>query len=203
MNTNDPNSGPSNIGGMRLANSDPTSLANNGNSSAPTSSNSQVRQTEYNESGSVVGYIPDDVSSVHSAAINNAFPSIFSGFTVDSWPSLPGKAGQNTRHPTDSLSRGIASGLIDTDHNPSISTPGHNLSRTNSADDQKSALSSMGHAAKDNHFNQSDRLKRYVESSSRNSGLTGGVGRIRDSNIDDDARSISKQTHQLHFHNIS
>ncbi|KAF3928370.1 hypothetical protein ABW21_db0205604 [Orbilia brochopaga] len=170
------------------------------------------RQTEYNDSGSVVGYIPDDVSSVHSAAVTSAFPPMFSGFTLDSWPSLPSRAGfsgqpfdgqdkknsaQHLGSSTESVARGegLATGGVSLDF---VTREVGDLSL-----DKTPSLS------------QSDRLKQYVESSSRGSGgdykAVGGprgnraathdenvnmFGRsgngIRDtSNIDDDARSVS------------
>jgi regulator of nonsense transcripts 1 len=120
--------------------------------------------TEYNDSGSVIGYIPDDVSSIHSAAVTSAFPPMFRGFNMDSWPTLPG--------------RNEGGGVM----LPPSTTDAA------SEDHRHTSLS------------QSDRLKRYVESSSGQnykpegsvfggSSVMGGVGLRRD--IDDDVRSVS------------
>ncbi|CRK35188.1 hypothetical protein BN1708_019715, partial [Verticillium longisporum] len=47
------------------------------------------------DTGSVVSYIPDDVSSIHSsslggAGLNTTYPQFFSGFGHETWPGLPG-----------------------------------------------------------------------------------------------------------------
>ena len=46
---------------------------------------------DYNDNGSITGYIPDDVSSVHSSSVGgvgvpSAYPQMFSGFQ-DTWPT--------------------------------------------------------------------------------------------------------------------
>ncbi|KAI1650193.1 P-loop containing nucleoside triphosphate hydrolase protein [Daldinia loculata] len=48
------------------------------------------------ESSSMLSYIPDDTSSLHSSALggagigNTAFPTMFSNFNSEQWPGLPG-----------------------------------------------------------------------------------------------------------------
>ena len=56
--------------------------------------NGRAPRHEYTDSGSIVGYIPDDVSSVHSSAlggvvVSNNYPPMFSNFS-ETWPTLPG-----------------------------------------------------------------------------------------------------------------
>lgn len=139
--------------------------------------------TEYNDSGSVIGYIPDDVSSIHSAAVTSAFPPMFRGFNMDSWPTLPGR-----------------------DNSGGVMLP-------SSAASTDLGSNSVGAAAtvqptdlgKHTSLSQSDRLKRYVESGGDMTGgyksgadgsvfggssVMGGVGLGR-RDMDDDARSVS------------
>lgn len=138
--------------------------------------------TEYNDSGSVIGYIPDDVSSIHSSAATSAFPPMFRGFNIDSWPTLPGRANNgdggvplpsSAASTTTDISSGSVVQPVDLRKHPSLS--------------------------------QSDRLKRYVESGRDissgykggmegsiygGSSVMGGVGLGR-RDLDDDVRSVS------------
>ncbi|KAL2268749.1 hypothetical protein VTJ83DRAFT_3595 [Remersonia thermophila] len=50
------------------------------------------------ETGSILSYIPDDVSSIHGsslggAGLNSAYPHMFSNFNPEQWPGLPGVGG--------------------------------------------------------------------------------------------------------------
>src|ERR1700753_3562642 len=70
---------------------------NNGGNSMP--GRNRGARSEYTDNGSVVGYIPDDVSSVHSSAVGGVglpsnFPPMFANFT-EQWPILPGRKGKN------------------------------------------------------------------------------------------------------------
>lgn len=55
--------------------------------------NGSVRDP-FNDSSSVVSYIPDDASSIHSSALGpalgSAYPRMFQGFHPEQWPGLPG-----------------------------------------------------------------------------------------------------------------
>jgi len=57
--------------------------------------NGSVRD-HFNDSSSVVSYIPDDASSIHSSALGpalgSAYPRMFQGFHPEQWPGLPGTA---------------------------------------------------------------------------------------------------------------
>lgn len=141
----------------------------------------------YTEGGSVVGYIPDDVSSIHSSAMGGVgvpagYPPMFQGFTPDTWPSLgprqngnkarggvPGSIAGESTVPTESDVTGSGIGGV--------------------------ALDQL--SIQDNHkmtsFNQSDRLKRYVENSAPTAGgyRAGGLNRGKGAFNDDDARSES------------
>lgn len=140
-------------------------------------------QTEYNDSGSVIGYIPDDVSSVHSAAVTSAFPPMFRGFAMDNWPALPGR--------TTTEAGGVPL------PSPSMSTV---------TDVEMNAPQSVVDATKQTSLSQSDRLKRYVESGRDIAGgykaggdgsvfggssVTGGGVGLGRRDMDDDVRSVS------------
>jgi len=155
-------------------------------------------RSEYNDAGSIVGYIPDDVSSVHSSAIggvgigNNNFPPMFQGFT-DQWPTLPrGVPGKKTNGVASSVAgESIAASEITDTNGSAVGQGGVSL-----------AGLSLNDIAKPTSLSQSDRLKRYVEGEGRatpngNAGFV-GAGRghyVRGANggleTDDDARSIS------------
>ncbi|KAI9680308.1 MAG: hypothetical protein M1829_001194 [Trizodia sp. TS-e1964] len=176
--------------------------------------NGKSSRQEYTDSGSVVGYIPDDVSSVHSSALGGvgvppAYPPMFSNF-ADSWPTLPGGGGRGgpglkgKPHAAESVAGESVAASEITD-------------ATGSMVDGKSVVQggvSLGAGLginKQTSFNQSDRLKRYVESGGRaidsktghdnGSVFRGSSGSILGGRIprgttnaafdDDDTRSIS------------
>ena len=148
---------------------------------------------EYTDAGSVVGYIPDDVSSVHSSAIGgvgvpSAYPQMFSGFQ-ESWPSLNG-----ARRANGAPSRATES------------VAGESVAATESDINGASTVGGMGgvslgglsiNDAKQTSLSQSDRLKRFVDSGGRpgDASMYGGnlsTKRMpRGPNDDEDARSIS------------
>ncbi|KAL0637935.1 ATP-dependent RNA helicase [Maublancomyces gigas] len=164
-----------------------------------------TRQTEYNDSGSVIGYIPDDVSSVHSAAVTSAFPPMFRGFAMDNWPALPprGATAPST----------IAPSEADVSIAGASSVTGGGVPLGSSAGSVIGGNSAIG--SKQTSLSQSDRLKRYVESGRAGgmgmgmdlgggykSGAEGsvyggssiggvGVGLGRRGDVDDDVRSVS------------
>ncbi len=72
-------------------------LGGGGGGGGGSAGGSRNGRMDFGDAGSVVGYIPDDVSSVHSSALGGvgvppAFPPMFSGFTADAWPTLGGGA---------------------------------------------------------------------------------------------------------------
>ena len=147
--------------------------------------NGRSGRQEYNDAGSIIGYIPDDVSSVHSSAIGgvgvpSAYPQMFSGFQ-DSWPSLNGARranGGKSRAGTESVA-GESVAATESDINGASTAGG------------KGGVSLTGlsiNDAKQTSFNQSDRLKRYVESGGQ---APIGQRAPRGPNEDEDARSIS------------
>ena len=140
---------------------------------------------EYHDNGSVANYIPDDVSSVHSSitggvGVASAFPPMFSGFH-ESWPSLNGRRtnGGRSQVGTESVTGESVTATDSEINGPASSVTG------------KGGVSLGGMSiqnAKPNAYNQSDRLKRYLESDNRPSGSVGGSSR---GTRDDDMQSIS------------
>lgn len=163
------------------------------------------------EVGSVVGYIPDDVSSVHSSALGgvgvpSAYPPMFSGFTADSWPSLGGRNGVKGKGhggPAPSVAGESVTASEVTDINGAGMTNGKGSGHGGGV--SLGAGLSLNEIGKQASLSQSDRLKRYVESGGRagdyrsggadgingrrgGGGGGGGGGPVAD---DDDVRSIS------------
>ncbi|KAL4762696.1 putative regulator of nonsense transcripts [Aspergillus foveolatus] len=165
-------------------------------------------RNEFHDTGSVVGYIPDDVSSVHSSALGgvgipSGYPPMFQQF-ADSWPSLPGarRANGNRGKGAPSIA-GDSVAATESDITGSI---------IDGKGPEQGGVSlaglSINDMTKQPSLSQSDRLKRYVESGARDpykpgvpdSGsifggssasirVTRGIpGHIHD---DDDARSVS------------
>ncbi|KAL4999120.1 P-loop containing nucleoside triphosphate hydrolase protein [Aspergillus recurvatus] len=165
-------------------------------------------RNEFHDTGSVVGYIPDDVSSVHSSALGgvgipSGYPPMFQQF-ADSWPSLPGarRANGNRGKGAPSIA-GDSVAATDSDITGSI---------IDGKGPEQGGVSlaglSINDMTKQPSLSQSDRLKRYVESGARdpykpgvpdNGSIFGGSsasirvtrgipGHIHD---DDDARSVS------------
>jgi len=164
-------------------------------------------RNEYHDSGSVVGYIPDDVSSVHSSSLGgvgipSGYPSQFQGFTND-WPNLPGG-----RRPNGAKAK-VAESLA----GESVTATESDI--TSSIADGKGAgqggVSLVGLTINDvnkhTSLSQSDRLKRYVESGGRTEAFRAGgndagsifggssasirVPRGVQASEDDDAQSVS------------
>ena len=139
---------------------------------------------DYSDAGSLVGYIPDDVSSVHSSSVGGVgvpsqYPPMFSGFQ-ETWPGINGRRqnGMKSRAGTESVA-GDSVAASESDINGPASTV-----------DGKGGVSLAGltiNDAKQASLNQSDRLKRYVESS----GHPGDGSIYGGSTTTDDARSVS------------
>ncbi|TID18438.1 ATPase AAA+ type core [Venturia nashicola] len=156
-------------------------------------------RSEYTESGSVVGYIPDDVSSVHSSAIGGvglpgSLPHQFKNFNGGAWPSLNDPRGVGGK----ANGRGVASSVA------GESVAASELTDLNGSvtDGKQGGVSLAGLSFNDinkpTSLSQSDRLKRYVESNGRANehppgfgGMRVGLGRPNVALDDDDTRSIS------------
>jgi len=147
------------------------------------------------ETGSMLSYIPDDVSSIHSSALGgaglgSAYPQMFSNFHPEQWPGLPG-AGPPGR--SNAKGRGRATESI----------AGESVANSEYTDASASVIGGKGvgqggaslgaglseaiGSSRPTSYSQSDRLKQYVESSTRYGGMGNGYGR----RYDDDEKSVS------------
>ncbi|KAJ5511802.1 hypothetical protein N7453_003905 [Penicillium expansum] len=166
-------------------------------------------RNEYHDSGSVVGYIPDDVSSVHGSALGgvglpSGYPPMFQNFG-ESWPAISGGRRANGGRPKGAPSvAGESVAATESDVTCSV-TDGR------SVDQGGVSLTglSINDMSKQPSLSQSDRLKRYVESGGRepyragvpdNGSIFGGSSasiRVtrgapgQNPHDDDDARSVS------------
>jgi regulator of nonsense transcripts 1 len=157
---------------------------------------------DFSDAGSMMGYIPDDVSSVHSSAlggvgVGSAYPPMFSQFTPDAWPGLDprGRANGNKargRGPESIAGESVAASEL-TDATSSI------LDGKGIGQGGVSLGAGLVDAQKQTSLSQSDRLKRYVESGGRVADYkTGDAGSVFGSSsllsgrrLDDDEKSVS------------
>jgi len=160
------------------------------NNRYPGSMNGSTRDFE---TGSIMSYIPDDVSSIHSSAIgatglSSAYPAMFSNFNPDQWPGLPGAAPvgrpghRNRGRATDSIAGDSVATSEYTESSASV-IGGRGVGQGGVS------LGAGLHAAigtgRPTSYSQSDRLKQYVESGGR-MGHSNGYRRY-----DDDQQSTS------------
>ncbi|KAK5987558.1 Regulator of nonsense transcripts 1-like protein [Cladobotryum mycophilum] len=149
------------------------------------------------DAGSMVSYIPDDVSSIHGsafggAALNTAFPPMFSSFAPEQWPGLPGVSAPGRGHKgrsraTESVAGESVANSELTDASTSIiGGKGVGQGGVSLGAGLHDAVTGMRAIS----YSQSDRLKQYVESSGR---LTLGNGYGR--RYDDDEKSVSTAFH--------
>lgn len=151
------------------------------------------------DSASMISYVPDDVSSLHSSALggaglNSAYPHMFSSFSPDQWPGLPGV---NPHGRANGKSRGRAT----------ESVAGESVANSEYTDASASVIGGKGigqggaslgaglqdaiGTARPTSYSQSDRLRQYVEGmgGSRTGPSNGYLRR------DDDEKSISTAFH--------
>jgi regulator of nonsense transcripts 1 len=155
----------------------------------------------------MLGYVNDDVSSVHSSAlggagISSSYPRMFANFNPDAWPGLDPRTrtnGQKARgRPAESIAGEsvAASELTDATSNvfdgKGIGQGGVSLG------------AGLNDVHKQTSLNQSDRLKRYVESGGRvgdyksgdsHSVFGTGSSLLGGRRLDDDEKSISTAFH--------
>lgn len=141
--------------------------------------------------GSVVGYIPDDISSVHSSALGGAalpsqYPPMFQGFQ-ESWPRLSG--GQRNGP------------MAEKAHAPPESVAGESVAASEITDITTNGTGKPGQGGvslaglsindlnKQASLSQSDKLRRYVEGQGQTQPPI-GAGRNRP-HLDEDAQSVS------------
>jgi regulator of nonsense transcripts 1 len=144
------------------------------------------------DNGSIVGYIPDDVSSIHSSALGGAalpsqYPPMFQGFQ-DSWPTLQGGPRNGPAHDkAHHVPESIAGESVAASELTDITTNG-------SAKPGQGGVSLAGLSINDLNkqasLSQSDKLRRYVEGQGPPRPPI-GAGRNRSTLEDEDARSVS------------
>ncbi|CAK7269654.1 ATP-dependent RNA helicase [Sporothrix epigloea] len=154
--------------------------------------------TRDSDASSIMSYIPDDVSSIHSSAIgggvnfSSAYPAMFSSFSPDQWPGLPG-AGSMGRSGGKARNRGggaesVAGESVANSEYTDI-TAGSSVIGGRGVGQGGVSLGAGLHGAMNGgrmtSYSQSDRLKDYVENSGR---LASGNGYRR---YDDDQQSVS------------
>lgn len=164
-------------------------------------------RNDYHDSGSVVGYIPDDVSSVHSSAVGgvgipSGYPPMFQNFT-ETWPALPG-----ARRSNGAKGKGAPSVAGESVAATESDVTGSVIDGKAGQGGVSLAGLSINDVTKQPSLSQSDRLKRYVESGGRDSyksgvndngsifgGSTASIriprGVPNHGHDDDDARSVS------------
>ncbi|KAI1738028.1 P-loop containing nucleoside triphosphate hydrolase protein [Xylaria scruposa] len=148
------------------------------------------------ESSSMISYIPDDVSSIHSSALggaglgNTAFPHMFSNFNPEQWPGLPGfNATSNGRMSNKGRGRGTES------------VAGESVATSEYTDTTSSVIGGKGIGqggaslgagldairARPTSYTHSDRLRQHVAENSSYPSYTNGFRR----RVDDDEKSVS------------
>ncbi|KAI1495028.1 P-loop containing nucleoside triphosphate hydrolase protein [Biscogniauxia mediterranea] len=148
------------------------------------------------ESSSLISYIPDDASSIHSSALggaglaNTAFPHMFSSFNPDQWPGLPGfNTTSSSRIGGKSRGRGTES------------IAGESVATSEYTDGTASVIGAKGVGqggaslgagldalrSRPTSYTHSDRLKQHVADHSGYPGYPNGFRR----RYDDDEKSVS------------
>jgi regulator of nonsense transcripts 1 len=146
------------------------------------------------ETGSMLSFIPDDVSSIHSSALggaglSSAYPHMFSNFHPDQWPGLPGMSaggrpsGKGRGRGAESIAGESVANSEFTDASASV-IGGKGVGQGGAS--LGAGLSETVGSARPTSYSQSDRLKQYVESGGR-MGASNGYGR----RFDDDEKSVS------------
>lgn len=143
---------------------------------------------------SVVGYIPDDVSSIHSSALGGAalptqYPPMFQSFQ-NTWPTLNdphrnGYMGDKSHHPAPDSIAGdsvAASEITDVTTNGSVKPGQGGVSLAGLSINDLNKQASLSH---------SDKLRRYVEGQGPAQPPIGAGRNHRSTMEDEDARSVS------------
>lgn len=149
------------------------------------------------DAGSMVSYIPDDVSSIQGSAfggatLNTAFPPMFSSFAPEQWPGLPGVSAPGRGHkgrnraPESIAGESVANSELTDASTSVIGAKGIGQGGVSLGAGLHDVVTGMRAVS----YSQSDRLKQYVESNGRMT-LGSGYGR----RYDDDEKSISTAFH--------
>ena len=159
-------------------------------------------RSEYTaDNTSVVGYIPDDVSSIHSSSVTGGvnlpanYPPMFSGFD-QAWPTLPGARGGGAAGRAGKANgvsgAGSVAGESVAASELTESVVGDGLGKAPGQGGVSLAGLSLNDINKPASLSQSDRLKRYVEGNGQPVGHGRMAPGLRSATADDDdARSVS------------
>jgi regulator of nonsense transcripts 1 len=159
-------------------------------------------RSEYTaDNTSVVGYIPDDVSSIHSSSVTGGvnlpanYPPMFSGFD-QAWPTLPGGRGGGPAGRAGKANGVTGAGSVAGESVAASelteSVVGDGLGKTPGQGGVSLAGLSLNDINKPASLSQSDRLKRYVEGNGQPVGHGRMAPGLRSATADDDdARSVS------------
>ncbi|KAK2615206.1 hypothetical protein N8I77_001976 [Diaporthe amygdali] len=151
------------------------------------------------DSASMMSFIPDDVSSIHGSALggaglNSAYPHMFSSFSPDQWPGLPGVTppgrsnGKSRGRATESVAGESVANSEYTDASASV-IGGKGIGQGGAS--LGAGLHDAIGASRPTSYSQSDRLRQYVEGMGGSRlGPINGFGRR-----DDDEKSISTAFH--------
>lgn len=145
------------------------------------------------DNGSIVGYIPDDVSSIHSSALGGAalpsqYPPMFQGFQ-ETWPTLHGGQRNGAPGPHKPAPESVAGESIAASEITDVTANG-------SAKPGQGGVSLAGLSINDLNkqasLSQSDKLRRYVEGQGTPQPPIGAGRHANRSTLEDeDARSVS------------
>jgi regulator of nonsense transcripts 1 len=159
-------------------------------------------RSEYTaDNTSVVGYIPDDVSSIHSSSVTGGvnlpanYPPMFSGFD-QAWPTLPGARGGGAVGRTGKANGVTGAGSVAGESVAASelteSVVGDGLGKAPGQGGVSLTGLSLNDINKPASLSQSDRLKRYVEGNGQPVGHGRMAPGLRSATADDDdARSVS------------
>ena len=146
------------------------------------------------DTGSIMSYIPDDMSSIHGSALggaglSSAYPPMFSNFNPEQWPGLPGvhsgRTGAKSRgRATESIAGESVANSEFTDASSSI-IGGKGVGQGGAS--LGAGLSDAIGAARPASTSHSDRLKTYLDNGGRTPGHGNGYGGRR---YDDDEKSV-------------
>lgn len=151
------------------------------------------------DTGSVMSYIPDDVSSIHSSSIggaglNTTYPHMFTGFNLDNWPGLPGvPTGRSGNRKGGRGAESVAGESVAnseyTDGSASVVGAG-GIGQGGAS--LGAGLQDAIHGMRPVSYTRSDRLAQYVNSTS---GPRHGPGNGYGRRFDDDEKSVSTAFH--------
>ncbi|RKF73804.1 Regulator of nonsense transcripts 1-like protein [Golovinomyces cichoracearum] len=157
---------------------------------------------DFSDAGSLLGYIPDDVSSVHSSnlggvGLTSAFPPMFSNFTPEAWPGLDPRTRTNGHKARDRVPESVTEESVAASDLTDVT--GSIYNGKGMGQGGVSLGNGFNEVQKQTSLNQSDRLKRYIESGGRmadykmgeSGSVFGSSSLMSGRRLDDDEKSVS------------